>query len=62
MLSPCGVFASAAFDKLENVSITSPGVPEIPPSSSTTTTWISSPDPFLVETYGEVPGAPSTES
>jgi hypothetical protein len=61
-VSPCGVFASAAFDKLENDSITSPGVPEIPPSSSTTTTWISSPEPDLVEANGDVPGAPSTES
>ena len=61
-MSPCGVFASAAFDKLENVSITSPGVPVIPPSWSTTTTWISSPEPDLSDAYGEVPGAPSTES
>jgi hypothetical protein len=61
-VSPCGVFASAAFDNLEKVSITSPGVPEIPPSSSTTTTWISSPEPDLVEVHVDVPGAPSTES
>ena len=61
-MSPEGVLASEAFDNLENVSITSPGVPEIPPSSSTTTTWISSPEPDLSDTYAEVPGAPSTES
>ena len=49
-MSPCGVLASLAFDKLLNVSITSPGVPEIPPSSSTTTMWISSPEPDLSDT------------
>jgi len=61
-VSPCGVFASDALDTLEKVSITAPGVPEIPPSSSMTTTWISSPEPLLSEAHADVPGAPSTES
>ena len=61
-MSPCGVFASAALDILEKASNTLPGVPEMPPSSSTTTTWISSPEPDLSDTYAEVPGALSTES
>jgi len=61
-MSPCGVFASAAFDNLENVSITAPGVPEIPPSSSTTTMWISSVEPDLSDAHVDVPGAPSTAS
>ena len=61
-MSPCGVLASEPLESFEKVSITVPGVPEIPPSSSTTTTWISSFTPYLADAYAEVPGAPSTES
>ena len=39
-----------------------PGLPDIPPSSSTTTMCISSFVPDLSVTKGEVPGAPSTAS
>ena len=57
-MSPCGVLASAAFDNLENDSNICPGTPVIPPSSSTITICISSPEPDLSDTNFDVPGAP----
>ena len=61
-MSPCGVFASDAFERLEKVSNILPGSPEITPSSSTTTMCSSSFDPPLSAANAEVPGALSTES